>query len=274
MSRRIATLAPRVAVLDARRVRQAPGPQRLSARQRGYTWEWEKASKAFLAEHPLCRPCEERGHVTAAAEVDHIVPHRGDWELFWDRTNWQPICPDCHIAKSKAEQSSTGGLASEDIIHPSGLEPSVVPLTIVCGPPASGKSTYVRERAGPCDLVIDLDVIKSEISGLPLHAWDSQHLRPALMRRNDLLAGLSDLPPAWPRAWFIVGEPRARWREWWHRHLRPACIVVLETSDSVCLARIAEAGDRAGIRAQQSEAVMRWWNNYQPRAVEGRVAAG
>jgi 5-methylcytosine-specific restriction protein A len=247
--------------------------QRPTARQRGYTWDWEKARKLFLAEHPLCRPFAERGRVAEAHEVDHVIPHRGDQDLFWDRANCQPICVDCHLAKSKAEQGAGDRLAGDDIVHPPGLQPSAIPLVIVCGPPAAGKSTYVRDRAGPGDLVIDLDVIKSQISGLPLHAWDSQYLRPALVRRNELLAELSSQPPAWPRAWFIVGAPTARWRGWWRQHLQPERIVVLETPDSICLARIAEAADRASIRAQQSEAVARWWNNYQPAPSDERFAA-
>ncbi len=35
--------------------------------------------------------------------------------------------------------------------------PSAIPVTMVCGPAASGKSQYVRDRAGGRDLVIDLD---------------------------------------------------------------------------------------------------------------------
>jgi 5-methylcytosine-specific restriction protein A len=131
----------------------------------------------------------------------------------------------------------------------------------------------VRERAAPGDLVIDLDVIKSQISGQPLHSWDSHHVRPALLKRNELLAELGISPARWPRAWFIVGEPTAEWRAWWQQQLSPERIVVLEVPDSVCLARIAEAVDRVAARAQYSEAVMRWWNLYRPRVGEVRVTA-
>ncbi|WP_415405336.1 HNH endonuclease [Tateyamaria sp. SN3-11] len=31
-----------------------------------------------------------------ATLVDHITPHKGDTNLFWDRTNWQPLCITCH----------------------------------------------------------------------------------------------------------------------------------------------------------------------------------
>ncbi|MEG0049160.1 MAG: HNH endonuclease signature motif containing protein [Clostridia bacterium] len=40
------------------------------------------------------------GRLTFATVVDHIVPHRGDGELFWHKENWQPLCKDCHDWKT------------------------------------------------------------------------------------------------------------------------------------------------------------------------------
>jgi 5-methylcytosine-specific restriction protein A len=72
-----------------------------SARERGYTREWEKARLRFLMDHPLCRHCEAQGIVQAAEEVDHIVPHRGDMELFWAMANLQALCKRCHSQKTR-----------------------------------------------------------------------------------------------------------------------------------------------------------------------------
>jgi hypothetical protein len=38
-------------------------------------------------------------------------------------------------------------------------------LFIVTGPPAAGKSTWVRERAKPTDIVVDFDVLAVALSG-------------------------------------------------------------------------------------------------------------
>ena len=27
--------------------------------------------------------------------LDHIVPHKGDMKVFWDRANWQGLCDRC-----------------------------------------------------------------------------------------------------------------------------------------------------------------------------------
>ena len=66
---------------------------------------WKKASRAFRALHPLCAECERQGVVRAGTEVDHIVPHRGDYERFWDsENNWQVLCGACHSRKSAGEK--------------------------------------------------------------------------------------------------------------------------------------------------------------------------
>ena len=67
---------------------------------RGYGSQWRKASKAFLQAHPLCVKCREEGKFVKATVVDHIIPHRGDPGLFWDRSNWQPLCKKHHDQKT------------------------------------------------------------------------------------------------------------------------------------------------------------------------------
>ncbi|MFG1378079.1 HNH endonuclease [Xanthobacter autotrophicus] len=37
--------------------------------------------------------------------VDHIIPHRGDKALMWDRSNWQALCPTCPTCHDRWKQS-------------------------------------------------------------------------------------------------------------------------------------------------------------------------
>lgn len=77
-----------------------------SARQRGYTYKWEKARARYLREHPLCRMCFDRGLIRAAEVVDHIIPHKGDPVLFWDSANnWQSLCKPHHDSAKQAEDA-------------------------------------------------------------------------------------------------------------------------------------------------------------------------
>ena len=56
------------------------------------------------AEHPLCAECERQGRVTPAYLTDHIIPHEGDYDLFWDQSNWQSLCSACHEMKHRANR--------------------------------------------------------------------------------------------------------------------------------------------------------------------------
>lgn len=52
--------------------------------------------------------CLASNLVTAAVEVDHIVPHRGDPALMWDSDNWQALCKHCHSVKTASEDGGFG----------------------------------------------------------------------------------------------------------------------------------------------------------------------
>lgn len=74
-----------------------------SSAERGYGYRWQQARAAYLAEHPLCVMCSKAGRVTIATVVDHITPHQGNQELFWDsESNWQSLCKP-HHDNDKAE---------------------------------------------------------------------------------------------------------------------------------------------------------------------------
>lgn len=78
--------------------------KRPSPRQRGYTHRWDVASRIYRVRNPLCVMCIARGKVTAAAVVDHIVPHKGDPDIFWNEANWQSLCATHHSATKQAEE--------------------------------------------------------------------------------------------------------------------------------------------------------------------------
>src|SRR5262245_51580224 len=81
--------------------------QRGSARERGYTSQWERARKAFLSTNPFCVMCEREGRISPATIVDHIAAHRSDRRLFWDRNNWQALCKPHHDRDKQREERGT-----------------------------------------------------------------------------------------------------------------------------------------------------------------------
>jgi 5-methylcytosine-specific restriction protein A len=48
------------------------------------------------------------GNAREANVVDHVVPHRGNYDLFWDEGNWQSLCEECHNTKTAAEDGGFG----------------------------------------------------------------------------------------------------------------------------------------------------------------------
>jgi hypothetical protein len=99
-------------------------------------------------------------------------------------------------------------------------------VTLVCGPPASGKSTLVAERAAPHDLVVDLDEIRSQLTNSALYEATDDGLGLALAERNRRLADLSR-QPSWRHAWVIVSAP-AEARRWWQdKPRRSSCSTFL-----------------------------------------------
>lgn len=69
-----------------------------------HTQRWRKLRRATLDAEPFCRMCLASGIVTSATVADHIVPHRGDEELFWQGER-QGLCKVCHdTGKARIER--------------------------------------------------------------------------------------------------------------------------------------------------------------------------
>jgi 5-methylcytosine-specific restriction protein A len=80
------------------RARRLPRAKRKRGK-RLYDRRWRKVAAAQLAAHPLCAECLRLGRVTPAEEVDHVIPHRGDLQLFWNAP-LQSLCGPHHKAKT------------------------------------------------------------------------------------------------------------------------------------------------------------------------------
>lgn len=72
------------------------------AAQRGYDALWRKLRVMYLRSNPLCIHCQQQGAVTAASEVDHIVPKRSGGSNH--NSNLQALCKSCHSKKTAKER--------------------------------------------------------------------------------------------------------------------------------------------------------------------------
>jgi 5-methylcytosine-specific restriction protein A len=52
--------------------------------------------------------CAEDGKKIKATVVDHVIPHKGDYQLFWSRSNWQALCTYHHNKKTVEKDGGLG----------------------------------------------------------------------------------------------------------------------------------------------------------------------
>jgi 5-methylcytosine-specific restriction protein A len=57
--------------------------------------KWRAFRLRYLKYYPYCTICGEKSEV-----IDHIIPHRGDEQLFWNERNYMPLCKKCHDTKT------------------------------------------------------------------------------------------------------------------------------------------------------------------------------
>jgi hypothetical protein len=225
--------------------------------------------KRRLLDHPLCARCLDEGRVNLTEQIDHIIPLSVGGTDTDD--NVQGLCLEHHILKSATDGSSAGGAA----LHPDWLEPSAIPLTIVSGPPCSGKSTYVEQQAMPGDIRICLDSIKREIDPGFRH-WsgplDYNLFVQAVRLRNARLGELKRAKAK--RAWFIISAPTEAERKWWQGKLGGE-VLLLHPGAAECKRRAIQRGTpkaQRGVDKWERQAKMPWLPR-EPKPKQVRIRA-
>ncbi len=255
---KLQTLKPRLRTLEVKSptLKRANDSWRdgKTTAERGYGSKWQTYRKRFLMSNPLCEYCLEQNRVTAATVVDHIEPHRGDQDLFWNTDNHQSLCSPCHSsAKQREENSSKNPYAY--VFMPEWLKP-VTGLTIVFGPPGSGKSTWVREQATEHDVVLDLDEMISNTSGKPIYKGNKQDYALAVRKRNDLLIEMATQNKS---GYLILTGMKQSQRKWWEQKLMPKAVHIMDTSISECIDRIMNDERRSmSVKQHQILALKKW----------------
>jgi hypothetical protein len=125
-----------------------------------------------------------------AEVIDHRIPHRGNLTLFWDRSNWDPLCVACHNAKSAREKHAEAQPTSRRFV--------------VTGLPGVGKSTWASEHAAPGQLVWDADQLARVMFRETAYPWSDAAIRVITSMRANLVRLLkeSTLP-----AILIISDP-------------------------------------------------------------------
>lgn len=79
---------------------------------------WRRKREVQLAREPQCAMCIAMNVFGVLATVaDHIVPHRGDRDLFW-KGKLQSLCETCHDARKQADEARGFSL----VVHSGGAD--------------------------------------------------------------------------------------------------------------------------------------------------------
>src|SRR5690606_32790329 len=110
-------------------------------------------------ESPHCASCGALVDYPFGFELDHIVPlSQGGPDV---EDNCQILCAGpfgCHAVKT-LEDAVQGGGAS---LFPEWVRAAAGGLSIVSGPPGSGKASSVERNAAAGDVIVELDAIKAD----------------------------------------------------------------------------------------------------------------
>ena len=244
-----------------------------SRQSRGYGARWDKLRLTILRrDMHLCQPCDRAGRVTPGHTIDHIKPKaEGGTD---EPGNLEVICTPCHAEKTAEEAArAQRALRDEGKAHtgadgwrvepkrwgysiPDGVRHAAIPLTIVAGPPASGKSTHVEQHATRSDFIIDLDRIMVRLGGVQ---WDSDPgiIKRSLRYRDMMIRSLAEKTAG--AAWLAIAAPTRDERATWLEALGPkAQMVVIDTPLDVCRERIEADPRRKASAVKQLQVVARW----------------
>ena len=92
---------------------EAEGRRDPDARRWYNSWRWRNPTKGLrikCLERDLftCQRCGRIETDTSKLVADHIEPHRGSPDLFWDFGNLQCLCKLCHDGEKQREERQGG----------------------------------------------------------------------------------------------------------------------------------------------------------------------
>ena len=137
-------------------------------------------------------------------------------------------------------------------------------VTLVCGPPGSGKTRYVEKHAQHGDLIWDHDLVTNALSGNRLDKYDKPAaLLPFVMAvRAAIFKEIQSSLGNVRHAWIILTEPSAARRTALAARLS-AATVVLAVDPNACMRNILNDPDRGLRKMQLSEPlIQKWWREY------------
>lgn len=128
-------------------------------------------------------------------------------------------------------------------------------VTILAGPPCSGKTTYARTHAERLDVVLDWDAVFADVSGHALY------VQPYRFHRD--VAHEFQLRAARVHRGFIIRSAPARAERAALRARHRARSIVLAVWPYECVRRLQRSDRPSDVKARQELYIHEWWGLYQ-----------
>ncbi|RQD77354.1 MAG: HNH endonuclease [Candidatus Syntrophonatronum acetioxidans] len=90
----------------AKQARDRADSSRESAVKRGYSWNWHKIRKRYIARNPYCEDCRAKGIIREAKEVHHVRSIREAPHLRYSPENLRALCLSCHAEAHRGGRKS------------------------------------------------------------------------------------------------------------------------------------------------------------------------
>lgn len=213
---------------------------------------WREFRLTIVAERGLI--CEHCGKLIAKqrdAHVHHKIhlteDNYKDASIALNPENVMLVHKDCH-----------------DQIHERfGYAPKGKKVFIVYGMPLSGKSTYVEERKGRLDIVLDMDSLYQAITWLPPYEKPDSLFRLVRSVYNHLLDTVKTRTGRWRTAWIIGGFPDKYQREKLADELG-AELVYMECTREEAVSRLTLCENRRHRVEEYTGYIDKWIERYVP----------
>ena len=135
-------------------------------------------------------------------------------------------------------------------------------ITLICGPPGSGKTTYARAQWRDGDLLLDFDTLMAALGNTQPHQAPSSLVPFACGAQEAVLGNLAAQRHS-IRSWVIGTLPRGIERAALKRRLNATAVIVLETSEEECIRRLLADKDRCSDVMRLRPVITDWWLKYE-----------
>lgn len=121
-------------------------PNRAGTTARGCGWDWQQRRERILKRDGYqCQACKARGLLTAANQVDHIVPKADGGSD--DDSSLQSMCKPWHDAKTAAENATRLALPCAPHCGRVGGRAILQPLLLLTARPSHSKSFFTSKSS-------------------------------------------------------------------------------------------------------------------------------